>query len=477
MRIKVSHLILPALIVMFLTGCSKKKAYTDVIPADCEIVISFDVKSLLEKSGGGMELYGNSLEMLRDLLDPETMSYLEKILNDPSESGISANDKMYLIQSPSLNNPVLVAKISDTGKLEKTIQLFEKTGVASPTKKGKGGYTYRELSTFYVAYNDVSLLIGNNYQNESEEMGRLLRYEHKENIRANKELAKVMDDKGDILCYFTQSAFMDNFKAMMPAMGYTGMYWMVDVNFEKGKIAAQFKFRSEDKETEKRLEAGKKAMGTIDGDFLPYFPISTPIFYATNFNGEKLRDLDVAIENPALSFIPFPMETLSQIKELMYSVHGDVTVAVTGISLSSNMPEFVVYGKSDKEPEFPNFGRGISTGYKDGYFYITNNSAIAAHPGKTEGQSLEQARYRSHIKGNVNYGVVDINALLQMPIVQIAFAFGGAPYEELLSRFSYLEFYGDAVNEIEMNLVFTDEETNALRQLVDIFKRAAGLGM
>lgn len=481
MKIKAYHIIVPVLIAMCLTGCSEKKEYTDVIPVDAQTVVAIDVESLMKKSGEKKEKYGTILEMLKSGLSAESLAHLEKILKEPSESGISVKDRIYLFVSEDLGYPAVVAKIADTGKLKTTLQLLEKEGVASPLTKEKG-FNYSVVGgQALFAFNDAALIIANDYDSDMKEIGHLLRYEFKENIHQNKDFQKMADKKGDIQLYFTQAAVQRNLSGLTPSGYGEGFYFVAGVDFEKGKIRAQYELGTENEEMKKLMKEGQKTVGSIDGDFLPYFPISTPLFYTANLNGKEYYDLLFANRNPLFEkILSIPEEAADLFKELMYSVKGDISVAITGFTLGSSVPTFVVYAKSDYK-DIENLssviGYDIFAGRKDDYIYFTNDKGVSRNPGKVEGQSLEQARYRSHIKGKKQYAVVDINAIAQMPIVQMALAFGGKKWmADALSCFSYLEVTWESGNDVEMNLVLSDEETNSFMQLTDLVKKYSGLG-
>ena len=64
-----------------------------------------------------------------------------------------------------------------------------------------------------------------------------------------------------------------------------------NLNFEKGKIALQFEYYTENEEAKAMLKKQDKATTKLNTTFLKYFPVSTIAFMNIGANGEELYNL------------------------------------------------------------------------------------------------------------------------------------------------------------------------------------------
>ena len=93
----ISRLSVLAVLIVFLAACSKTSEYTNVIPADASVVASINLKSLASKAGlddkENEAAKQKILEALKSGMNAATFQQLEKIMKNPSESGIGCNGK------------------------------------------------------------------------------------------------------------------------------------------------------------------------------------------------------------------------------------------------------------------------------------------------------------------------------------------------------------------------------------------------
>ncbi len=84
-------------IVLLMASCSSESEYANAIPKDAAMVMSFDFKTMAEKSGingkGGEKVVAKLTDALKSGLEGEAYKTAEKIIQNPSESGLSFTDK------------------------------------------------------------------------------------------------------------------------------------------------------------------------------------------------------------------------------------------------------------------------------------------------------------------------------------------------------------------------------------------------
>ena len=80
-------------IVLLMASCSSESEYANAIPKDASMVMSFDFKTMAEKSGingkGGEKVVAKLTDALKSGLEGEAYKTAEKIIQNPSESGLS----------------------------------------------------------------------------------------------------------------------------------------------------------------------------------------------------------------------------------------------------------------------------------------------------------------------------------------------------------------------------------------------------
>lgn len=101
----ISRLSVLAVLIVFLAACSKTVEYTNIIPADATVVTSINLKSLASKAGlndkENEAAKQKVLEALKSGMNAATFQQLEKVMNNPSESGIDVEAPVYVFTSPS----------------------------------------------------------------------------------------------------------------------------------------------------------------------------------------------------------------------------------------------------------------------------------------------------------------------------------------------------------------------------------------
>lgn len=109
--------------------------------------------------------------------------------------------------------------------------------------------------------------------------------------------------------------------------------------------------------------------------------------------------------------------------------------------------------------------------------YVTNDELLYKNIGKTEDKSIKDIPYASDMKDKNMFIAVNVEAILDLPIVKMATGFGGQKaktYFDLASQISYLS--SSSESEVsEVALCLKDKNVNALKQIVDSAKQFAGM--
>lgn len=116
------------LAIIMLFSCNKQSDYLQSIPADANIVITLNPKSIAEK--------GNVIELLKNQkinerqriwlnrLGPESKELFEKVLQNPTELGISLKNDIIFFSDAIENEIGLLLKIDDQQKFETFLSIL-----------------------------------------------------------------------------------------------------------------------------------------------------------------------------------------------------------------------------------------------------------------------------------------------------------------------------------------------------------------
>ena len=117
-------------------------------------------------------------------------------------------------------------------------------------------------------------------------------------------------------------------------------------------------------------------------------------------------------------------------------------------------------------------------GFKDNRMYATNDELLYKNIGKAADKSIKDTAYASDMKGKNFFFVINMDAILELPIVKMMTSFGGEEYQtyyNLASRVDYLEVSNVSDGTSEAVLILKNKDTNSLKQIVDFVKRFAGM--
>ena len=153
-------------IVLLMASCSSESEYANAIPKDAAMVMSFDFKTMAEKSGlngkGGEKVVAKLTDALKSGLEGEAYKTAEKIIQNPSESGLSFTDKVYMFITPHSNAFALLAKVDDEGKVEALLEALKNEQICTELKS-ESGCTWTQMGTALCAFNKGTfLLMGSN---------------------------------------------------------------------------------------------------------------------------------------------------------------------------------------------------------------------------------------------------------------------------------------------------------------------------
>lgn len=225
------------------------------------------------------------------------------------------------------------------------------------------------------------------------------------------------------------------------------------------------------------------------------------MFFNAGVNGEAIYNI---INENAKFRDQVSIAKAAEIKDLFSSFNGDISGGLINVTMTS-IPTFAAYAEmkngsalealyknkqnlglkkgediielGKNEYVYKTKNMNVFFGVKDKFMYVTNDELLYKNIGKTEDKSIKDTPYASDMKDKNMFIAVNVEAILDLPIVKMATGFGGQKaktYFDLASQISYLS--SSSESEVsEVALCLKDKNVNALKQIVDSAKQFAGM--
>ena len=510
----ISRLSVLAVLIVFLAACSKTSEYTNVIPADASVVASINLKSLASKAGlddkENEAAKQKILEALKSGMNAATFQQLEKIMKNPSESGIDVESPVYVFSSSSFPYPTIVGKVSNEDNLHASLDVMAKEQICQPVSEADG-YNFTTTNGDLLVFNNLTVMIidvngASQTEKAKEGIVTLMKQTAENSIAKSGAFQKMEKQKNDINFFASMTAIPSNYRNQV-SMGLPAEVKPEDItlvgglNFEKGKIALKTENYTENDAVKDLLKKQMESFGKANNTFVKYFPASTLMFFNIGVKGEGLYNL--LSENKEFRNT-VSIAKADEVKELFSSFNGDVSGGLINFTMSS-APTFMIYADvkngnaletlyknkqslglkrgedilelGKDEYVYKTKGMNIFFGIKDKQMYATNDELLYKNVGKAADKSIKDAPYASDMKGKTIFVAINAEAILDLPVVKMVAGFGGQEvktYIELANKVSYLSMSSEG--EIsEIDLCLKDKDVNALKQIVDFAKQFAGM--
>ncbi|KAA6339246.1 hypothetical protein EZS27_012810 [termite gut metagenome] len=499
------RLLLVVFAAAIMASCKDKSSvsYTNVIPADASIVVSFHLKAIWDKVGLNEKENGDVKRKLTGILKEgirkESFDLLEKIVENPTESGIDMEAPFYIFTQKTDDAWGIAVKVGNRHKLKALLDVMVSEGMATPVKK-RNGYSYVRFENSHTvcAFNEDVVLAIHSGNNNYIGIDSLMLQKKENSISVSPVFRNMLAKKGEIKFMATpKGLFPDEFST---SNNPKDAAILSNLSFENGKINLQVESHTQNEKLNAWLETNKPQ----EFSFIERFPISTLAYLTLHLDGGKLVDLIQEDEELYDSFLSFAgVETLKAWEEFIRFIDGDLSVGLLDVSIYS--ASLAAYAKvKDNRLALQAFynlidlsigkeaitstgngsyvykfdGQNIYFGVEDKQFYVTNNKKIVDRiPQKIHGKTLKDAEFASNMKETSLYLVVNMENMFNLPVVRLL-TLGGrgmhSAYMDMASGISYLEVTGKG-NMGEINLCFKDKKTNALKQIVNIMKQHSGL--
>ncbi len=504
-------------------------SHASIIPQDAHFVAELHLQDLYDKADINPDdkLFK---EYINEPGDTARDKFFKSIIEDPSKLGISYSDPVFLFRSPSLGMG-FVAKVKSESKL---LAAIEEVAPAPPTQGNGYQYVY-DSSGGVIVFNADKLFVGKLTTDSDLEatLTELMTRTTEASVLATGQMRKMMEAQGDAKTFVSLHSVLElNERAQSGSSVADSMvlalasqldktFYTLALDFAEGKAKLTTSLYSENEQYIKALELQREATMKPSGEFLKYFPEKSVFITATGIDGAK-----VIAGTRQMGYLAPIEELLKEVNldiiAAIESLQGDITlgayppsvvaylslrdeaplrrlVLALGDSIKAQTPETapvaeVVAVTPDSvasteapalgTPTFADLGEGnyrfgngwgteIYIGFKDKKCYIAFSeeaasrawTPVAAGDKDISSQPVasELLQYPSMMLYNHQAALVSLTPF---------FSFLPKPVYDQIERISHLSVYGDN-QALTMELVFTDNGDNSLKQLIGIISAVA----
>lgn len=490
---------------MLLAACSPQTEYTHAIPKNASVVMGMEWDEMAKKAGldgaSGEKAVAKLKTLVKGGLQGDAAQLAERIIDQPSESGLSFDDKVYLFATPHAEALALLAKVTDEGKVETLLEVLEKESIATPLRE-ESGCRWTQVGGALCAFNNGTFLLLQPSRGDASGMkGTLLsmmRQKEGEGFSALPEFDKVKAEGNDLASILNLSALPYEMTTPL-RMGLSGNLQLEDIkyfisaNFEQGRVVVSSESLIRNPMILSFFDAMNQVMQPIGGKYLDFYPGNTLAWMGGNIQGKTLYQMlcqnptiKQALDNPLL-----PVD----VEYIFSSIEGDFAIGVDN-PISKN---FLLYAEvknsdflktfEDLRPLLALTGGQITLdnvgkdeylmrtyygkfwfGVKNNRLYVTNNSTIAEEVGRTYGVSLARKPWASEVKDNRLLASLNMAELANYRTRLTGNASVDGAIHLLKSQCDYLNISMPDWQHGKAELVLKDKHMNLLQWLVSVLE-------
>ena len=490
-------------VLLALAACSPQTEYTHAIPKNASVVMGMELDEMATKAGlngvTGEKVVAKLKTLVKGGLQGDAAQLAERIIEDPAESGLSFDDKVYLFATPHTEAIAVLAKVTDEGKVETLLEAFEKESLATPLRE-ESGCRWTQMGGALCAFNNGTFLLLQPSRGDAAGMKgtllSLMRQEQGEGFSALPEFAKVKAEGNDMASVINLSAVPYEWTTPL-RMGLSSNLRLEDIkyfvaaNFEQGRVVVNSESLIQNPMVLSFFDAMDKVMQPIGGKYLDFYPGNTLLWAGGNIQGKTLYQMlcqnptiKQALDNPLL---PVDVEYIFSSIEGDFSIgfdnqnyllYADVTnsgflktfedlrplLALTGGQITLDN-----VGKDEylMRTYYGNFWFGV----KNNRLYVTNNGTWAEEAGRTYGASLAVKPWASEVKDNRLLASLNMAEMANMRITLTGNASVDAAIQLVKSQCNYLNASMTDWRHGKAELVLKDKDMNLLQWLVGILEK------
>ena len=494
--------------ILFLVSCSPKTEYTHALPKNASIVVGMELDQMANKAGlngsEGEKVIKKLKTLMKGGLQGDAAQLAERIIDQPSESGLSFDDKVYLFATPHAEALAILAKVTDEGKLETLMNVLQKESIATPLRE-ESGCRWTQVGGALCAFNNGTFLLLQPSKGDASGMKgtllSLMRQKEGEGFASLPEFTKIEAPGNDIASVVNLSAVPYELTTPL-RMGLSAdirledIKYFVSANFEPGKVVMNSESLISNPKILGFFDTMDKVIQPIQGKYLDYYQGNTLLWASGRIDGKELYRM--LCQNPTIKqmldnpLLPVDVEYIfssiqgdfavgrSTLYTNNYLLYADVTNSDFLKTFEDLRPmlaltggQIVLDNVGTDEYVMRTYEGNYYFGVKDNRLYVTNNRSFAEEAGRTYGASMGVKPWSAEVKQNRLYASVNLSAIAK---AYRSYSFTGNKQVDtflmlLINQCNYLNASMPDWRQGKAELVLNDKDQNLLKLLVSMLEQ------
>ena len=494
--------------ILFLVSCSPKTEYTHALPKNASIVVGMELDQMANKAGlngsEGEKVVKKLKTLMKGGLQGDAAQLAERIIDQPSESGLSFDDKVYLFATPHAEALAILAKVTDEGKLETLMNVLQKESIATPLRE-ESGCRWTQVGGALCAFNNGTFLLLQPSKGDASGMKgtllSLMRQKEGEGFASLPEFTKIEVPGNDIASVVNFSAVPYELTTPL-RMGLSAdirledIKYFVSANFEPGKVVMNSESLISNPKILGFFDTMDKVIQPIQGKYLDYYQGNTLLWASGRIDGKELYRM--LCQNPTIKqmldnpLLPVDVEYIfssiqgdfavgrSTLYTDNYLLYADVTNSDFLKTFEDLRPmlaltggQIVLDNVGTDEYVMRTYEGNYYFGVKDNRLYVTNNRSFAEEAGRTYGASMGVKPWSAEVKQNRLYASVNLSAIAK---AYRSYNFTGNKQVDtflmlLINQCNYLNVSMPDWRQGKAELVLNDKDQNLLKLLVSMLEQ------
>ena len=494
--------------ILFLVSCSPKTEYTHALPKNASIVVGMELDQMANKAGlngsEGEKVVKKLKTLMKGGLQGDAAQLAERIIDQPSESGLSFDDKVYLFATPHAEALAILAKVTDEGKLETLMNVLQKESIATPLRE-ESGCRWTQVGGALCAFNNGTFLLLQPSKGDASGMKgtllSLMRQKEGEGFASLPEFTKIEAPGNDIASVVNLSAVPYELTTPL-RMGLSAdirledIKYFVSANFEPGKVVMNSESLISNPKILGFFDTMDKVIQPIQGKYLDYYQGNTLLWASGRIDGKELYRM--LCQNPTIKqmldnpLLPVDVEYIfssiqgdfavgrSTLYTNNYLLYADVTNSDFLKTFEDLRPmlaltggQIVLDNVGTDEYVMRTYEGNYYFGVKNNRLYVTNNRSFAEEAGRTYGASMGVKPWSAEVKQNRLYASVNLSAIAK---AYRSYSFTGNKQVDtflmlLINQCNYLNASMPDWRQGKAELVLNDKDQNLLKLLVSMLEQ------
>lgn len=337
-------IIITAIITTFVALKPNSADYTCAIPKNVQMVATFDLASIIKKTGIDTQDANNkSITTLAGILTKYGLGNNTKFLEHPEEMGIDINQKVFIFSTPD-KSLCLLAKIANKKQALDFMTALSEDDICEKPIEKKDIYWTKILGELPTAVNDqtiIMMLPSEKIQNPEDDITKMLQQKEDDCFINTAKGQELIQADGDISMTAILSALAESptpFTELLPkGVRASEVELHTSILFLEGKMVMNTKIVSQNKKMQELLNEINENTQKINRLYIPISSKNLRLWASAGINGEWL--LKQMKKNKDIKQYLFLLERAIDIEKMIKSINGDIMIALPSPSKEENKYE------------------------------------------------------------------------------------------------------------------------------------------